>query len=96
MDNEQIGVIVEALEQCFVSEADYKFETFNVADAIGKANDSLHKIAHAISPTDAAGYRTPSGGYVNSLSEAVCYVADSLGSISDAIRELTEAVRERG
>jgi hypothetical protein len=64
-------------------------------EAAMMAAENMGKIAHAITPTGALPMRTPSGGQVGSLTEAVIYAADSLTKIADAISELAEAVRER-
>ena len=63
---------------------------------LDRATWNLHAIAKAITPLDAMPMQTPDGGYVGSLTEAVCYTAASLSKIADAIGDLAEAVRERG
>lgn len=65
------------------------------AEAIDHVARSLVRAAHAITPTDAHRMRTPDGGRVGSLTEAVVFAADNLGRIADAIGALADAVRER-
>ena len=90
--------IVDSLERCFISPnvADSNMEPANVVDVIDRAARNLSRIAHAITPTDAAAMKTPGGGRVGSLTEAVIYAADSLAKIAEAIGDLASAVRERG
>jgi len=89
--------IVEGLERCFISPnvVDRNMEPANVVDVIDRAARNLNLIAHAITPTDAVAMRTPDGGRVGSLTEAVIYAADSLTKIAEAIGDLASAVRER-
>lgn len=90
--------LVDALERCFISEYATDGKSFaseaNIVDEMGRAATNLHKIAHAITPTDAAPLYTPDGGYVASLTEAVVFAANNLGKIAEAISHLADAVRE--
>jgi phage-related minor tail protein len=67
-----------------------------MVDEMGRAATNLHKIAHAITPTDAAPLHTHDGGYVASLTEAVVFAANNLGKIAEAISHLADAVRDHG
>ena len=89
--------IVDSLERCFISPnvPDSNMEPANVVDVIDRAARNLSRIAHAITPTDAAAMTTSDGGLVGSLTEAVIYAADSLTRIAGAISDLASAVRER-
>jgi len=89
--------IVDGMERCFISPnvADSNMEPANVVDVIDRVGRNLSKIAHAITPTDAAAMVTPDGNCVGSLTEAVIYAADSLTKIAEAIGDLASAVRER-
>jgi len=79
--------LVDSLERCFISPnvSDSNMEPANVVDVIDRAARNLSRIAHAITPTDAAAMKTPDGGRVGSLTEAVIYAADSLTKIAEAI-----------
>lgn len=87
--------ISESLERCFISLVRPYSEATNVVDVIDGASSNLKRIAHAITPTDASAMRTPDGGLVGSLTEAVVYAAESLTKIAEAIEDLASAVRER-
>jgi len=89
--------IVDSLERCFISPnvADSNMEPANVVDVIDRAARNLSRIAHSITPTDAAPMRTQDGGRVGSLTEAVIYAADNLAKIADSISELASALREK-
>ena len=89
--------IVDGLERCFISQnaVDSNIDPTNVVDVIDRAACNLGRIAHAITPTNAAAMQTPDGSRVGSLTEAVIYAADSLKKIADAIGDLAHAVRKR-
>jgi hypothetical protein len=89
--------LVDSLERCFISPnvSDSNMEPANVVDVIDRAARNLSRIAHAITPTDAAAMKTPDGGRVGSLTEAVIYAANSLTKIAEAIEDLASAVRDR-
>ena len=88
--------VSESLERCFISQnpADYEQEQ-NVVDAIDRNASNLRAVANAISSLDAGPYKTPDGGRVECLTEAVIYAAQSLTKIAEAISDLASAVRER-
>jgi len=90
--------IIEGLERCFVSPnvADSNLEPANVVDVIDRAARNMHRIAHAITPQDAAAMSTPGGGRVGSLTEAVIFATEGLKDIAAAISDLAQAVREHG
>lgn len=88
--------LAEAVERCFISPnvCDSNLEAANVVDVIAQVSHNLKRVAHAITPLDAAPAHTSNGGRVGSLTEAVFYVGEELGRIADAINNLADAKRE--
>lgn len=88
--------IADAIHHCLVSAnvVDSNGEHANVVDVIDSAASNLLALTRAITPLDAVAMQTPGGGRVGSLTEAVIYVAESLGRIASAISELSDAVRD--
>jgi hypothetical protein len=88
--------LTQALECCFTSPnvADSNFEAANVVDALDRIGSGIFRVGKAITPADAAPLRTPTGGRVESLTEAVVYASENLGRIADAISELAVAISE--
>lgn len=96
MEPNDLEDIINTLENCFISTGQSKspFDPINIATAMNRAAYNLKHIAESITPT-AIPMRTPDGGQVGSLTEAVIYTAQSLEGIAAAIQDLAEAVRER-
>ena len=89
--------IVDSLERCFISpnEQDSNLEPVNLVDVVGRAARNLHRIAHAITPQDAAAAQVPGGGRVGSLTEAVMLMSDRIGQVADSLHDVADAIRGR-
>jgi hypothetical protein len=65
-----------------------------VAEAVNQLSVEANRIANAITPVGAAPGHDPTGGTVNSLTEAVMGVTAGLVRVAEAIEILAEAVKE--
>lgn len=96
MNEGQARLLANAISGAFISPnvADSNLEPANIVDALDGLVRMTRAVANAITPMGAAPAETPNGGIVRSLTEAVFYAAESLGSISNSIHDLAEAIRE--
>ncbi|MGA1753171.1 MAG: hypothetical protein ACO395_07420 [Pontimonas sp.] len=67
----------------------------NVVDVVDQIADATYCVAKAIADPAAAAGRDDTGGYVNSLTEAVMGMTAGLCKIASSINYLADAVRER-
>jgi hypothetical protein len=88
----------DGLRAVFISPnvIDSNFEAANVVDVIDKLAYRVGKVAHAITPQDAAPGRDERGCVVGSLTEAVMSLAASADGVAEGLHAIAAAIREKG